>query len=450
MKQTTNEGFSVLNPNLITAVIGSVGAAGLLLLMKQRRAAASSWEPPQDWSAIELLWSESSPFAGGTNPPIGAISFFECPHDRERTVELWIQERVRMIAHANPWIAGRLVHRAGTRQLVYPSSPISDADLDRLVRINPADFAPTLAMSPEELSTEYQKVELDQVYDKSDALVSRFVTARTNSGGLAVLFIMSHVVGDGITFYSIFNQLSSSSKIKALSAKRKPQFEDPKVGVLQVLGRDMNKALLRPSSVISMLTGMLRGVSPRLLRRIVDDTAIAAAKAEAKRVGLVPYVSSNDILTSAFATKLGADVCIMAINLRGRIEGIDESDMGNYENGLLFDAACSATPSTVRKALRHPALQCRETPLPSLSAAFASKYCLISNWASGSVSLELPNCTESFHQPIFNVSSLQHSLPFDVAMIFRAAGRPGRLGVLWFTRTPGAEHELLAGLPLEL
>ena len=124
--------------------------------------------------------------------------------------------------------------------------------------------------------------------------------------------------------------------------------------------------------------------------------------------------------------------------------------IGNYENNVLLDAACSATPSTVRTALRHPALQCRETPLPALSAAFASKYCLISNWASGSVSLELPDCIESFHQPVFNVSSLRHSLLFDVAMVFRAAGRPGRLGVLWLTRTPGAEHELRAGLPLEL
>jgi len=103
----------------------------------------------------------------------------------------------------------------------------------------------------------------------------------------------------------------------------------------------------------------------------------------------------------------------------------------------------------VRKAMMHPALKCRETPLPSLSAAFSSKYCLISNWASGSESLELPNCTESLHQPVFNVSSMSHSLPFDVAMIFRAAGpRKGRLGLMWFTRTPGAEHELLAGLPL--
>ena len=414
-------------------------------------AALSSWEPPKDWRdrAIELMWSESSPFAGGANPPVGALSFFDCDTSQESVanVEVWIKERVRAIANANPWIAGRLVNLDGKRQLVYPSQ-ISDDDLDRLLLINPPDFAPKPSMSPDELSTEYQKVEMENAYDKEDALVSRFVTARTASG-ISVLFIMSHVVGDGITFYSIFNQLSSTSEIKALSAKRKPQFDDPEVGVVKVLGMDMNKALLRPSSVISMLKGMLTGASPRLIRNIVDDNAIQAAKAEAKQAGEVPYVSSNDILTSAFANKIGADVCIMAINLRCRIDGIDESDMGNYENGLLFDASCSATPSNVRKAMMHPALKCRETPLPSLSAAFSSKYCLISNWASGSESLELPHCTESLHQPVFNVSSMSHSLPFDVAMIFRAAGpRKGRLGLMWFTRTPGEEHELLAGLPL--
>ena len=444
----------------MSIVAVAVGAAGLtvggILLFAQRRRRVR-WVPPKEWcdNAIELLWSESSLLAGGGNPPVSALSFFTCDEEHVPSVEAWIRARVAAIAAANPWIAGRLVNLHDKRQLVHPTS-IGEDDLERLVLISPPGFAPQPSMSPEELSVHYQKVELPSMgdaYDQSDVLASRFVTSRTESG-LCILFTMSHVVGDGITFYSIFNQLSSASAVVALPAKRKPQFDDPAVGVQRVLGADMNKALMRPSSLLSMLAGMATGASPRLIRRIVDAAALAASKAEAKQAAEVPFVSSNDILTSAFATKVleaGApSVCIMAMNMRGRIAGIDATDMGNYENGLLFDAACSATPSRVRKALLHPEFKCRQTPLPPLSAAFSSKYCLISNWASGSAALVLPHCAESLHQPVFNIRAMAHALPFDVAMIFRAAASPsGRLGLMWFTRAKGTEADLVAGLPLE-
>ena len=41
------------------------------------------------------------------------------------------------------------------------------------------------------------------------------------------------------------------------------------------------------------------------------------------------------------------------------------------------------------------------------------------------------------------------SLPFDVAMIFRAAGPDSkRLGLFWFTRRRGTEAEIIGDMPL--
>jgi hypothetical protein len=410
------------------------------------RSSGKKWAPPNTWSTIPLLYSESSIFAGGANPPVSALSFFDCTDPA--FVEDWLKLRIAEIATANQWIIGRLVNLDGKQQLACPPD-ISDKDMSRLLLVSPEGFAPLPSMSPQELSLHYQKIELPSMgaaYDKEAVLASRFVTSRTPRG-LCVLFTMSHVVGDGISFYAILNMLSPSCSVTALSPLRKPQFDDPKTGAAHVLGVDMNAALMRPASVTSMLMSMATG-TPRLLWRVVDEAALSDAKAAAKAAGAVPFVSSNDVLTSAFSRAVGASDCIMAINMRGKVDGITSTDAGNYENGLVFDAACSSTPSGVRRALLNPSFTCRQSPLPPFWAAFSTRFALISNWASGSQPLDLPHCTEVLHQPVFNIDTMAGALPFDVAMIFRTAGRKGRLGLMWFTRKGGEEQDFVASLPL--
>ena len=172
---------------------------------------------------------------------------------------------------------------------------------------------------------------------------------------------------------------------------------------------------------------------------LIDAEKIAQVKTDAASKGTVPFVSTNDIITSAFSNAAGADTCVMAINLRERMSGLTECHAGNYIDTMMFDGANASTPDRIRLALTHPRFHCRDEPMKTFS-----RWCMITNWTSFSKPIRIPDCAEQLHQPVFDVRELKY-LPIDFMIVFRAGG--GRLGAYWIIPRGGSEQDVLGDMP---
>jgi len=202
----------------------------------------------------------------------------------------------------------------------------------------------------------------------------------------------------------------------------------------------------------SMIVGALGNVmkrtfaghKTRVFRGLIDEEQIATLKADAQSRGTVPFVSTNDIITSAFSNAAAAHTCLMAMDFRGRVDGLTEEHAGNYVNCLPFDTANSVTPDRVRQSLLHPRFHCRDEPVKIFS-----RFCLITNWSSFSKPIHIPNCVEQLHQPLINIHTKGAACtPIDFIIVYRAGGQ--RLGVYWVTPRGGSAKDVLGDMPFAL
>ena len=74
-------------------------------------------------------------------------------------------------------------------------------------------------------------------------------------------------------------------------------------------------------------------------------------KEKAKQTGEVPFVSSNDVLTSWFFDNMESDTNIMVANIRSRqpsVLDLSDNHVGNYEANVPYFPGDIETPVLIR------------------------------------------------------------------------------------------------------
>ena len=251
-----------------------------------------------DSCSVQLLTDEE----GGLmyEEGISTITFYK--GDFASATEALRAQLTEVIA-SNPWLAGRLVKEKGHVCLRHPSSP-SAADVDALFTSTGAEEKAAFKLKP---TAPYVKTCADMyksgkvivgsgpaILDK-DKPVAMVTVSESVAGEFALIFSLSHAIGDGRTYYEIFQMLQPGGAVRALSSQRVMAFSETMKDMCGRKEFDWGESTSTTSMFVC--SSMCCGKEPKCIAFNLDDDRLAAAKAAGAEGEDVPYVSTNDILT---------------------------------------------------------------------------------------------------------------------------------------------------------
>jgi len=271
-------------------------------------------------------------------PPVTTVTLYE------GTAPVgFLRRRIASILEENPWLTSRIVKRDttdGVVALAYSKSVEVERAVEQHFRVyEPRDVGFSLGMSYEELVRCLLPVQCARSKPATDKDVALFKVAvvpieaestdgvrsaplqqRLSLPGFALVVSMNHTLGDGHTYYSLYNMLSMDSKVEALDPVRVSGFEAAKT---DVIGEKETAMLGSAGFGLGILVTYLGArVSRRAPQNVqineVDPAWLAREKDHARQEAQVPFVSSNDVLTSWFFRSMRSDTNIMVANFRSR------------------------------------------------------------------------------------------------------------------------------------
>ena len=325
-----------------------------------------------------------------------------------------LRAQLALVVASNPWLAGRLVKADNGLRLRHPASP-SPADIDSLFTATAAGDAGAFKLRP---SAPYTKICTDlyqsgkavvgsgtslvgKAWDKAKP-VALLTLAESAPGEFALIFSMSHAVGDGRTYYEIFQMLQPGAAVRVLSTDRVMSFSE---AMRDVCGRKDLEWAEKAGSNCLMIMSLMFQKKVKCFAWHLDSERLAAAKSAAAADGQVPYVSTNDVLTSAFFTKCRTRIGFMGMDCRERIKDVSKDLAGNYVTALVMDPHTFKTPASVRKMLSSTPHETTHEPLPTccgyMCGGQSGKSAMVTNWSSFAGGLiQLQGCEMVIHLPV--------------------------------------------------
>ena len=388
---------------------------------------------------IELLPLEQS--LSMLEWPIVTVSFYTCPAAHMEGVTHRIEKRVHDILAANPWLGGWIVRGKG---------------------VGSFDKTPRLWYDPlgnEMAPTIYQKLSHDDIpldkdtdfIDYESILSNTNATVKTNpeienrkeeplfrvtviphQSSFALLVSMSHICGDGHTYYRIYNMLLGNEPITSLKCQRELLYSTK---VMELVGRQeahyiqhitedpawvklfrwdsADSSANEEEDTLDNLQGRVFTVDREWIANIKSShmtvgqrfdaivegsdiaqstlrspmTATYLTELENEIRNANPTQSTNDILCSFFWSLVEPHVGLMSVNFRKRLGILDEDHAGNYANPIPYTKEDYKSPLLIRKSLDN----CRRagvlmggtdrpTVLPRPHAELT--FSVITNWTS--------------------------------------------------------------------
>jgi len=329
----------------------------------------------------------------------------------------FLQRRVAEFLSANPWLTSKMVRCSTGIVLQYTSDDaypdclevVANSKLCRHIDEAYEDVVQTLLSSGYCVASGYETL-------LSGARLFKVVIL-VHPGHFVLVSSLSHILGDGHTYYALHNMLDPSEQVFALDR----HLVDLEESELEAVGQAEYAVLASSSAMLGMAKNASVPYGKAWLFE-VDVDQVEAAKSE--KTSLVPFLSTNDVLTSAFFAATSADFALMAVNLRGRLEGICELSAGNYEHCVYYVPA-DFCPSAIRKSISNGRMRRHSTdPLPD-KVLTEGRIVLITNWSTFAkkAGVVFEGCEMLVHLPLPDALGFK-----DYAIIFQS--RPGEIGML--------------------
>eukprot|EP00438_Fugacium_kawagutii_P017848 Skav205679 [mRNA] locus=scaffold2818:68673:70055:+ [translate_table: standard] len=342
-------------------------------------------------------------------PSITTVTFYEGTVDAE-ILRGMSEELVR----ANPWLAGELRRdrATGMVSLWVPGEVQDFSKHFKQVRREALDMQMPLMDMRRSLEDLTVKPGIQCVdVGPSEPLFTITLVETKSNNFFALVVSMSHVLGDGFTYYRLYGALDQRPAMvngvtymanqgparARLNPFRKLSFVE---AVAEALGPAQAWASSKAARWGSLLDGWLRP-KHRWQAWMVDATWVQQQKAAADAAGGAGFVSSNDVLTSWFLNSHRFEYGIMSMNFRNRLCGLNQTHAGNYTAGLNFWPQDFASPQGIRKALQNPPyFRAQRQDVPGLLRSVLGRVGVATNWASVYQELSLQNCRQLLHLPV--------------------------------------------------
>lgn len=362
-----------------------------------------------------------------------------------------LKQKLAAVITANPWLAGNLIKKSGALNLCYSPSP---QPVDQFFNMG------TDVINKGGLDSEMEFVDVCKAVagtaaeiGKGSALINNnklllaltvVPDAKRSSDTFAVIFSVSHVIADGYTYYKLLSMLAKDGEVVALNATRKHDI-GPQSKL--AMGKEEGAFLLSGSLICNVICSMMCGSKPLIESYHVDLEKVKAAKQAVQKEGPegVDFVSTNDILTSAFGNATDCRVLLMPLNFRDRLPDFTGTDAGNYEGALALGPEDYAGPELIRKTMKSgpPTFKrCVAKPLPGCCESMRTNLGMITNWCFPFFEeLQLEGCEQLLHMPHCDTNMV----PFDIAVVYRP--KKGKLALALFVRSC-TSADLKADLPV--
>jgi len=269
-------------------------------------------------------------------PPVTTVTLYEGAAPVE-----FLRHRLAMILEKNPWLTSRIVKRNTADRVValayaktFELEPIIDQHFSVY---EPGDVGFSLSMPYEVLvhcllpvqcarskpATDEDEplfkvavipIETEETDDNQATPLQQAI----NLPGFALVVSMNHTLGDGHTYYKLYGMLSADTDVEVLDPVRVADFEEAKT---EVIGEKENAMFTSAGLGLGIMGTYVGAKMTRLgpqnvCIHTVDPAWVSQEKAKAKQEGRVPFVSTNDALTSWFFREMKSDMNIMVANFR--------------------------------------------------------------------------------------------------------------------------------------
>eukprot|EP00756_Hemistasia_phaeocysticola_P046096 Hpha_TRINITY_DN19863_c0_g1::TRINITY_DN19863_c0_g1_i1::g.132055::m.132055 len=390
-------------------------------------------------------------------PAITTITWFK---GRRLEATAALRRRLVEVLEANPWAAGRLVWR-GNEVFVEYNKTIDDGVVERFFNPQsregkvraPLDISSSMSHAKLCLLITGSAAEVPTgkaCVDRGEPLVALSVVpdAVRPDEGFGVIWSVSHCLADGWTYYKLLSMFSSNGSVTPMNVSRRQEFS--KEG-FAATGEEGGAYLRSMTFLLNVIWGMF-GREPSVFSYYLDPSRVKDAKAAAMSAADDPhlsFVSTNDVVVSAFARASRLRLLLMPINLRGRLTNYAPSDAGNYDSCFLLAPTDFATPLMIRGMLASgPPFQRggggagQPGAFPGLLEGLSCRMGVVTNWLFACFEeVVLEGCDQEVHLPLSN----NNACPFDIAIVYRP--HRGVAAVAFFVRTSEASV-LHSELPL--
>jgi hypothetical protein len=404
-------------------------------------------------------------------PPVTTVTLYEGTAPVE-----FLRRRLTMILEKNPWITSRIVKKNTADNVValeYAKTFEPEPTIDQHFSVyGPGDVDFSLSKSYEELvhcllpvqcARSKQATDEDEplfklavvpieAEDMDDNQAATPLQQTITLPGFALVVSMNHTLGDGHTYYKLYGMLSSDKEVEVLDPVRVADFEEAKT---EVIGEKENAMFTSPGISLGIMRSywgakVTRREPQNVCIHAVDPAWVEQEKAKAKQEGQVPFVSTNDALTSWFFREMKPDTNIVLVNFRSRhpsVLNLLDYHVGNYEANLPYFTGDVETPTLIRKSIRDDegAFRARraglpKTEIPGFWTLLHNKTAIVTNWATFYCDVNLQDNSQNnkensikpqLHLPIMEPDGIITSV-WNSAIIFRP--RAGELGMFMITR----------------
>lgn len=287
-----------------------------------------------------------------------------------------IRHRIESILRANPWLLGSL-RGSSPMRLEYDAQVEPDeSDIDKVFQFFPAvdtvesDLIGALVYGME--LTDLMRVA--QLYDLILEPASRLVNTNKTLFKVslipesqelqrfALVVSLCHRIGDGCTFYNLYQMLDPRVSIQALNPARKLDVLD---NIETLMNRKMAEGVTGAFIKLIFVRDIMRtsfrnslggsGVFKFHQRTfLLDQDYLREKKLEHDPVECqydCPFISVNDIITSSCFNVSNPDFAMMAINFRDKVPNCDRYDAPNYINAVIYGKTDYNTPQSIRKSI---------------------------------------------------------------------------------------------------